>query len=241
MVIKKGKIEFNVIGNEPFWNGVNSNSWEAATFEIFEKYLDKDHGYLDIGAWIGPTALFGAQLAKHCYAFEPDHFAYALLTRNIALNPDIKNLIALRYAIGAVKGKSQLGVKDSRGDSMSSFIWSKDPLPVDTLSLADVFSEYGITDCNFIKMDIEGGEAIVLPAAKSYLQSLPTSPTLYLSLHIPWFKDKAEYMAKICDTLALYHDIFDTDGKRLSLDDVSKLEGFPSIVATNVGIVPVKI
>ena len=39
----------------------------------------------------------------------------------------------------------------------------------------------GIHDCNFIKMDIEGGEYRVLPTMVSYLKRV--RPTLHLSMH----------------------------------------------------------
>jgi hypothetical protein len=89
-IIKKSvsfDVERNVEYNPNFWEMVSSNIWEPYTFDILEKFLSKQHSYLDIGAWVGPTTLFGAQLAKKCYAFEPDPVAYSALIRNLDLNP----------------------------------------------------------------------------------------------------------------------------------------------------------
>ena len=104
-------------------------------------------------------------------------------------------------------------------------------MTVDTLSLEDVFNIYNITDCNFIKMDIEGGEATVLPAAKEILKKI--QPTLYLSLHTPWFPDRAGFFDKINDVLSIYKNVYNANGQKLSLQEVTQLSGFSAVVATN--------
>lgn len=235
MEILKKSIMFNVeptaAYNPNFWEMVSSGQWEPDTFEILQKYLSKDHSYLDIGAWIGPTVLFGSQLSKQCYAFEPDPIAYNALTNNLNLNPHIKNVITSPIAIGATTGNSKLGSNIGYGDSMSSFLWSKDSIDVNTLSLEDAFNKFNITDCNFIKMDIEGGEATVLPSAKEFLKN--NNITLYLSLHTPWFTNKEDFFNRINDVLSIYKNIYDIHGKKISLQEVTQLSGFSAIVATN--------
>src|SRR5580692_4173846 len=72
-----------------FWDEVSSGTWESSTFAIFDRFLDRQHSYIDIGAWIGPTVLYGCQLAKTAYALEPDPLAYVELAQNIAVNPSI--------------------------------------------------------------------------------------------------------------------------------------------------------
>lgn len=239
MIITKKTISFEVdpivVHNPDFWEMVSSGEWEPDTFDVLKKYLSKDHTYLDIGAWIGPTVLFGSQLAKKCYAFEPDPIAFSALSQNLNLNPHITNVTAISAAIGATTGIAQLGTKIGHGDSMSSFLWSKESMAVNTLSLEDVLSKYNITDLNFIKMDIEGGEAIVLPATKEVLKKL--KPTLYLSLHTPWFSDtpsnKAIFFDKVNDILSMYKNVYNANGQKLSLKEVTQLPGFSAVVATN--------
>ena len=61
-----------VDNREPaFWDRVEAGSWEPGTFAVFDRFLHRDCSCLDIGAWICPTALYAACLARHCYALEP--------------------------------------------------------------------------------------------------------------------------------------------------------------------------
>jgi len=77
LIHKNGKKFYvNTSKNEWFWNQVETNLWEPDTFKIFDKFIDKEHSYIDIGAWIGPTVLYGCQISKHCYAIEPDPIAF---------------------------------------------------------------------------------------------------------------------------------------------------------------------
>lgn len=232
MLITKKSISFEV---EPvvtmvpdFWDWVTSGAWEPDTFEVLKKYLSKNHTYLDIGAWIGPTVLFGAQLSKACFAFEPDPVAFVALQRNLALNPSITNVFVNQAAVGATTGTARLGTNIGHGDSMSSFIWSKEAIDVKSISLEDILSTNMITDLNFIKMDIEGGEVIVLPAAKQILKEL--LPTLHLSLHAGWFPDKKAFFDIINDVLSIYRNVYSTDGRKLTAQEVTQLQ---AVVATN--------
>ena len=66
-----------------FWAQLQLNLWESNTFKIFDTFLDSNHSYIDLGAWIGPTVLYGCQKAKFCYAIEPDPVAFKQLKNNV--------------------------------------------------------------------------------------------------------------------------------------------------------------
>lgn len=237
MQVKKGSINFNVEDGpfDNFWKSVSDNNWEPKTFDILRRFLDKEHSYVDIGAWIGPTVLYAAHIAKKCYAFEPDRVAFDLLKKNLELNPQLKNVTALPLAIADATGKRKLGTYSNFGDSMSSYLWEKDAEEVDTVSLPEafhVFSEYDIDNCNLIKVDIEGGEFLLLPAARDFLRSSKAS--LYLSLHTPWFENKDKYFSAVIDGVSGYKNIYTMDEKKIELEDIRKLEGFSAIICTNI-------
>jgi FkbM family methyltransferase len=200
------------------------NLWENDTFAVFDTFLDRAHSYIDIGAWVGPTTLYACQLARHCYAVEPDPVAFKMLRDNLALNPGLKDKLSLTNAcIGSASGTVKLGSKTQFGDSRSSIEFgdSAGSLTVESLALDDFASKNNITDCNFIKMDIEGGEAEVLPAMKSYLEK--NKPVLLLSLHPFWFKDRARGTEAIIEALRVYKHIFYTNGIKLNLEKLSRL------------------
>ncbi|MBF0595768.1 MAG: FkbM family methyltransferase, partial [Candidatus Omnitrophica bacterium] len=199
-----------------FWRNVSRHKWENHTFSIFQQFVRPGAVFLDIGAWIGPTVLFGACTAKHCYAVEPDPVAFEELTQNLALNPSLAGKVTVfQGCISDVSGKVSFGSQTKFGDSQSSLLFAdrQGAVQVEALSFNDFLQRYQITACDFIKMDIEGGETIVLPTMKAYLaQSLPV---LYVSLHQKWFKDKAAGVRVIADVLRVYPYVYTAGGNHL--------------------------
>jgi FkbM family methyltransferase len=153
-----------------FWNRVNQGNWEPETYAVFEEYIDQDTLLVDFGAWIGPTALFGAQLAHQCLAFEPDHRAFEELEANVALNKDqdwAKRIKVFEQAIHATGEPISINSSGEGGDSMSSALFPNRPTQwtVQTRRLGDVIKEHrGDAKKVFVKIDIEGGEYDLLPA-----------------------------------------------------------------------------
>ena len=47
-----------------FWQQFNG-SWEPQTIRFFEKYIKEGTDYLDVGAWIGPTAMIATLSLIH--------------------------------------------------------------------------------------------------------------------------------------------------------------------------------
>ncbi|HEV8507984.1 MAG TPA: FkbM family methyltransferase, partial [Chitinophagaceae bacterium] len=122
MLIAKGSITyevqpgFSIHDGREYWDLVNGGSWEPETFNIMQQYLSPKHSYIDIGAWVGPTVLFGAQLAKECYAVEADPVAYSGLLKNLSLNPVISNVHADNVAISSATGFAEIGCRITKGD-----------------------------------------------------------------------------------------------------------------------------
>ena len=233
--ITKSPIEFTVDMSTDvwgFWDRVSSNTWETHTFEIFKQFLSKEHSYIDIGAWIGPTVLYGSQLSKKCYAFEPDPAAYAILQKNLKLNDSIKNVETFQMAIAQNTGNITMGSKSNAGDSMSSMLFnSTSSWSVPSVTLDKFFKTMKITDCNFIKMDIEGGEYLVLPHIKDLIHKV--QPTFYLSLHTAWVQDKESFFKTLTDVFSVYKNIYTSTGKKMSLGSIRDLPEFSEIIATN--------
>ena len=94
------------------WDYVNNGKWEPHTYKIFDTFIDNEHSYIDFGAWIGSTILYGSQTAKHTYAVEPDIVALKTLKKNIILNSILRNKITLyEGCISDLNGQVKLGVK----------------------------------------------------------------------------------------------------------------------------------
>ena len=170
--------------NDGFWRRYENGTWEPDTSAVFRRFIDAQHSYVDIGAWIGPTLLLGCQLAKHAYGIEPDPLAYDELSENIERNRPLTNSVRLfNICITPVSGKISFGSRGEGGDSMSSLLFSSEKTcwTVEGMNFQEWIMQNDINDCNFIKLDIEGGEYSVLPTMRVYLRT--KRPTLYLSLH----------------------------------------------------------
>lgn len=222
---------------------VRNHLWEPNTFDIFEAFLDQEHSYIDIGAWIGITSLYGCQLAKHCYAIEPDPIAFSYLKDNIALNCNLKSKITpFDYCIYHENGIVTLGNQTDLigGDNQSSICFPNAPLTwqVPAITLEKFFDDNDIKDCNFIKMDIEGAEATVIPTMQKIIQKF--NPTLFSAVHPYKFGDNFEQSIQgIVQILKNYNHIFTAHGLEISTDVLFN-EGVagPSyeLLATNVNI-----
>ncbi|TCP70105.1 FkbM family methyltransferase [Baia soyae] len=233
--VSKRTAQFNVIASphsELVWNLMGSNGWEEHTFNILDRFLSVDHTYLDIGAWVGPTALYGAHLSKHVYAIEPDQVAFAEFKQNLDLNPLLSSKTTPINA--ALSGKSEtinLYSNGAFGNSMSSIMptGSDDSYTVEGITISDLMNKYNINDLNFIKMDVEGSEYFLVPAMEEFLES--EKPTLYLSFHPPFlignlhreYPDVNEANNKfneinrnLLEILRMYKYIYDVHGNSVS-------------------------
>ena len=216
-ISKNGKL-FRVreAGRSAFWDRVEQGYWEPTLFDAFDAFVDQDHSYIDLGAWIGPTVLYACQLARHAYAVEPDPVAFAQLQENVDLNPELRDRIDLfNVCIGDSSGTVRMGSRGSAGDSSSSMLlpdcdtsWT-----VDSLTLQSFTEANHITDCGFIKMDTEGAEAIILPNIIDYLRQ--HKPTLHVSLHPLLYKKPKEDLERIIEALRIYRSIYDEHGRKV--------------------------
>jgi FkbM family methyltransferase len=228
-ITARGK-QFEVVpaGHEVFWRELTSGVWEPETFAIFDRFLSAEHSYIDIGAWIGPTLLYGCQLAKAAFALEPDPLAYSELEGNVAQNRNkTANVFLFNACIATHSGEVALGSRGAGGDSTSSLIFAKKKThwTVKAFTFADFIQQNRITDCNFIKMDIEGAEYQILPQMSEYLEA--NRPTLHLSLHPCYLKmpplgwpgrliSRLWNTWKILGATKFYRYIYDHNGRELT-------------------------
>jgi hypothetical protein len=74
------------------------------------------------------------------------------------------------------------------GSSTSSLLWfpwveGAHTFVAQCTTLPQVYSHHGMTGKVFIKMDIEGAEASVVPSLRGWLESLETKPSFFISFH----------------------------------------------------------
>jgi FkbM family methyltransferase len=188
-LIRKQNKRFRVLlsSNLEFWKSVEANAWEPDTFTVFDNFISPETCYVDIGAWIGPTVLYGAQLAKRTCAFEPDPMAFRELEANLSLNKDAEwasSVTLHNEAVASSSGHIRIGSRHGGGDSMSSVLFSGGQVhwDVHATSFDEIMDRHQLRGQKlFVKIDIEGGEYELIPRIKTALARYDIE--LCLSLH----------------------------------------------------------
>lgn len=220
-----------------FWRKASSGAWEPETFAVLDRFLSTDRDYLDIGAWIGPTVLYGARKARHVWCFEPDPVAYRHLAWNLELN-DIRNVspfgVALSERFGVTRMASMHG---EAGDSTSSLL-NDGAHGTDAITIGwDAFSaSVDLSNVSLVKMDIEGAEFSVLPSLLPWLQE--NRPALYLSTHAPFLpqEERVARMTSLFESLSFYKTCTADGTEPVGPSDIASekmLERFPTLLFTD--------
>lgn len=188
-------ISNSIKDNLPFWKNIYSN-WEQDTFKIFDTYLNKEKIMIDIGGWIGTTAMYGSRKSKHVYCIEADTLSFNDLSLNMNNNCIDNNYTLINKAIYNENnidigfGK-KLFLTDSKLNDSTSQIYNNDcDNTVKTITIDAIINDYDINpnDISLIKVDIEGGEEYILDDLYKIYDKY--SINLYISMHYAWWKNK---------------------------------------------------
>jgi FkbM family methyltransferase len=167
-----------VLGHRMFLDPVDSmglstsGEYETLETQMIIKNLKPGHVVLDIGANIGYFTLIFARLTGSngkVYAFEPDPSSFDLLRRNVDIN-GYKNVVLELKAVSntiseAYLQKDRFNNLDHRIVQESK---SSDDILVKTISLDD-YPPLLHTSVDFVKLDIQGAEAMALDGMKNIL------------------------------------------------------------------------
>lgn len=222
--VYKNSFSFDVIDDKIFHQPVGYDfwgqysSWETNTFNIFDKFLKKDKCFLDIGAWVGATSIYAAQLCDKIYCIEPDPVAFNFLQQNLTLN-NITNAKMYNNALAYERGVF-LSEVDFFGSSMSRCSHDSGSLLVSGLKLEDIIFDEKFS---LIKMDIEGYESVCLPNMVSTLREIKVP--IYISFHQSFFPNKEKSVQELINLLNFYEHIVDDSFCEI---DYNNLNGFGS-------------
>jgi FkbM family methyltransferase len=178
-------------GNRCFWCRVEEGKWEYSTFTVFRHFIKPHTTVIDIGSWIGPTALFAANLAHRVIAIEPCNLANEILTANVKLNPHLNievllNCISSVFEVVTMRSNGILANSASyvvRGEGAWEGDWRRQyAKPVQCLPLPLVVTELKCKGPYFIKFDTEGFEAEIIPSLATWISD--EHPTLFISMHM---------------------------------------------------------
>jgi FkbM family methyltransferase len=165
------------------------NAFDHELLQVIEDHVREDSVVWDIGANVGLFALTAARVARKgaVLAVEADIWLAQLIRKSLLLEENCgfrvqvlpcaiadKNGVA-RFLI-AQRGRASNALEGARGRSQSGGVRETVAVPTLTLdSLLDSFSPP-----SFLKIDIEGAEAMALRGARKLLSEV--RPTIYIEV-----------------------------------------------------------
>lgn len=146
---------------------------------------------LDVGANIGMYSICYSKLFFNStiYSFEPVQKNYKVLLSNIKRNK-IKNISANNFGFLDKKKILKIGIPDSKihsrykkdlNDGLFSIFAKKKNINIKAFTLDDFNKKKKLDKIDFIKIDVEGAEALVLKGAKKTIKKF--SPIIQLEFN----------------------------------------------------------
>lgn len=169
-----------IIDLATYWGG-----WEPKSIALFHSKVKPSDVVLEIGANVGAHTLVLAKIVGpqgKVHAVEPTRYARAKLLRNLKLNPDLAERVAvLDYLI------TDTDDHNVRRSIQSS--WSATPriarqedevVESETISIDHLAERLGLDKCDFLKIDIDGYDLRALRGAERLLTEF--KPRIFIEL-----------------------------------------------------------
>jgi len=133
---------------------------------VIEKIVKENFICFDIGANIGHLSILMAKKAKNglVISIEPSPRIFSYLLDNIQINK-LNNIIPLNFAISEENGIKNFFTFTYADDQSALVIdkdWKSEKYKVATLRLDELIKILGISKIDFLKIDVEGAELLVL-------------------------------------------------------------------------------
>lgn len=212
-----------------YMNVFSVQNWEGDTFDTFNKVKDSNKIALDIGGWIGSTAIWLSKHFEKVVVVEADKNALVALKNNLKTNScnnvDVVEKVIYNNSKERVLFGHNPHTGSQLGDSMSlSKITSDNPndYDIETITLESLISSYPKEKISFLKIDIEGGEEKIMDDLLDLGSTYGWK--VWLSFHYGWWEDK---------DLSRFVNKFKNIKKILFRGEEFKIEDFPSYIVNN--------
>lgn len=210
-------------GDRGFWIDTYFDAWEAETLLRMKSVIKEGTTFCDIGAWVGPTAIYASKLGADVTCFEPDPAAHERLLFNLRMNVPGR-VKPFNLALGGSDGVRRLAPFAAvLGQSGSSFYAPADKAEsaqVLALSWSSACSLLALPPFDTVKIDIEGGEAELLPEMMPLLRQ--HRPYLLLATH--WGFVPMERRPALEEAIAELSEIY-----RTNVDMEAVKSAYPSL------------
>jgi len=177
------KLNFYTPNRLTFWRVKTFSSKEPATLSWIENF-NKDSVFFDVGANVGLYSCYAAKLKKcKVYAFEPSIFNLEILGKNIFLNKLKDNVTIVSMPLTDQTKEENFNMTSTEwGSAISSFgenykhdgsnlneIFNYKTLG---LSIDQMISIFKIKQPDYIKIDVDGIEHLILNGAINTLKNV---------------------------------------------------------------------
>lgn len=157
------------------------------SYTAFRKYVGPGKVVCDVGAHIGTHTLKMADAVGEngkVIAVEPHVGNFGLLCLNVDINDYVRRVVPIRAALSTRRGTARLFNPTTADKSMYFSLTreSEHYEVVDTIDIAGVFEESGVSTIDFMKIDIEGAEEHVLLSEEESFSSGKIK-TIYVDAH----------------------------------------------------------
>jgi len=172
----------------------------------------------DVGAFVGYVSLFFASRAAYVVAYEPNPFNRRKLERNLSLNRLCPTQVR-DVALGDAPGSLQMAWSPARAGEGSLVLASGQEHCTVRVTTLDSEMEEGLPAPDFLKVDVEGAETLVLQGAKNLISR--RHPQWFIELHGSTFEDKMQRARAVIGTLlSAGYSIRDVEAER-RIEDLS--------------------
>ncbi len=176
-------------------------TWEPETFEVFDYVRNIDKSAIDIGAWIGSTTIWLSTAFKEVLAVDGDMVAVEALKANLKTS-QCYNTYVLGRPLHSTSAEVVFGTnqyvphyrEEGLGASTSQIKTSEftqDDYVVETITLSQINEIFPLSQVGFVKVDIEGGEEVILEDLISLAKQYNWE--LWISFHLDWWKNRNIY------------------------------------------------
>lgn len=147
---------------------------------LYERTIPQGSVVYDIGANVGIYTILSAVICGESgkvFAFEPDPYNIKYLEEHTKLNK-LDNVSVVRCAVSNISGQTFF---QDNGDHCTGHIVKEGPLKVETVSLDDFVLLNKNAPPEYLKIDVEGAEDLVLEGANKILNQY--KPEIFLATH----------------------------------------------------------
>jgi FkbM family methyltransferase len=165
----------------------------------------KDPVFLDVGANIGHHTVFASTLAQKVYSFEPYPAVFNKLKEKIEIN-NLNNVVLLEFALGDSNAELEYSIPLGANTGTGSFLFHEgkgEKRVLFQVKVGDeVIKSLDLAKVNFIKIDTEGFESLVLQGLKHTLSTF--RPFVFFE----WTTSRADSFLSAQDMLPENYSVF---------------------------------